>query len=89
MQVRGDTVLVLTRKIDESIVIGDDIVIKVVSVEDGKVKLGISAPKDMSIHRHEVYRSIQEENREAVVNKEISIKDLDSILKVKKTSEDD
>ncbi|MBA1334007.1 MAG: Carbon storage regulator [Firmicutes bacterium] len=81
--------LVLTRKIDESIVIGDDIVIKVVSVEDGKVKLGISAPKDMSIHRHEVYRSIQEENREAVVNKEISIKDLDSILKVKKTSEDD
>lgn len=80
--------LILTRKIDESIVIGDDIVIKVISVEDGKVKLGVSAPRDISIHRLEVYQSIQEENREAVIDKEISIKDLDSILKVKKTNEE-
>ncbi len=79
--------LLLTRKIDESIVIGDDIIIKVVSAEDGKVKLGISAPRDVSIHRFEVYLSIQEENRQAAVNKEISMKDLDSLIKTKKIPE--
>jgi carbon storage regulator len=77
-------VLILTRKQDESIVIGEDIIIKVVGVEDGRVKLGISAPKDVSIHRHEVYEAIQQENREAVVNREISIKDLDILIQNKK-----
>ncbi len=76
--------LILTRKQDESIVIGEDIIIKVVGVEDGRVKLGISAPKDVSIHRHEVYEAIQQENREAVVNREISIKDLDILIQNKK-----
>ncbi len=76
--------LLLTRKTDESIVIGDDIVIKVVSAEDGRVKLGISAPGDVSIHRLEVYQSIQEENRQAAVNREISMKDIDGLLNTKK-----
>ena len=46
--------LVLSRKLDESIVIGDDIVIKVVSIDNGVVKLGIEAPKDISIIRDEL-----------------------------------
>ncbi len=57
--------LILTRKKDESIVIGDNIEIKVVAIEDGKVKLGISAPKNIEIHRKEIFLEIQEENKKA------------------------
>lgn len=57
--------LVLTRKIDEGIIIDDDIRIVVVEVRDRQVKLGIEAPKKRAIHREEVYLKIQEENRAA------------------------
>ncbi|ASF40432.1 carbon storage regulator [Halobacillus halophilus] len=57
--------LILNRKAGESIRIGDDIEIKVVSVEGGQVKVGIEAPRNVSIHRQEIYASIQEENAEA------------------------
>ena len=87
MPVRGLAMLILTRKKDESIVIGNDIVIKVVDIEEGRVRLGISAPGDVSIHRHEVYDAIQKENREAAINREISIKDLDMLVKSKKLKE--
>ena len=55
--------LVLTRKVNESINIGDDIVIKVVEIEKNKVKLGIEAPKSVSVYRHEVYLKIKEEKK--------------------------
>ncbi len=54
--------LVLTRKVGEKINIGDDIVITIVEVSKGSVRLGVSAPKQIAIHRHEVYEKIQEEN---------------------------
>lgn len=54
--------LVLTRKRDESIIIGDHIVITVVDIHEGKVRLGIEAPKEVSVHREEVYDAIQREN---------------------------
>ncbi len=57
--------LVLTRKTGEAIQIGDDIEISVVSVKGDQVKLGINAPKNVEIHRKEIYLSIQEENAEA------------------------
>jgi carbon storage regulator len=57
--------LILTRKIDESLIIGDDIEIKVIKIEDGKVKLGISAPKNIDIHRKEIYDMIVNENKKA------------------------
>ncbi|WP_082233355.1 carbon storage regulator CsrA [Halobacillus massiliensis] len=57
--------LVLNRKEGESVRIGDDILLKVVSVEGGQVKLGIQAPKDIDIHRQEIYEAIQRENAEA------------------------
>jgi len=54
--------LVLARKLDESIVIGDNIVIKVVSIENGVVKLGIDAPRDISIIRDELIKEVTEKN---------------------------
>lgn len=57
--------LILSRKEDESIMIDGSIEVKIISIEDGKVKLGISAPKDVEIHRKEIYLQIQEENKNA------------------------
>ncbi|MHC1623165.1 MAG: carbon storage regulator CsrA [Candidatus Methanospirareceae archaeon] len=53
--------LVLTRKIGERIVIGDDVFVSVVDIREDKVRLGITAPKEMTIHREEVYNAIKRE----------------------------
>ena len=53
--------LVLSRYKDESIMINDDIEIMVIKVQGNKVMLGITAPRDVAVHRKEVYRKIQEE----------------------------
>ncbi|WP_027965380.1 carbon storage regulator CsrA [Halalkalibacillus halophilus] len=57
--------LVLTRKVGESIQIGDDIELKVVAVDGDQVKLGIDAPRHIDIHRSEIYQQIISENKEA------------------------
>lgn len=57
--------LVLTRKVNEAIQIGDDIEIKVLSVSGDQIKIGIEAPKHVEINRKEIYLSIQEENNKA------------------------
>lgn len=57
--------LVLSRHRDESIMIGDDIVITIVDIRGDKVRLGIDAPTDVPVHRQEVYEAIQRENRNA------------------------
>lgn len=57
--------LVLSRQRDESIIIGDNIVVTVVDVRGDKVRLGIEAPREVSVHRREVYEAIQRENRQA------------------------
>jgi carbon storage regulator len=54
--------LVLARKQDESIVIGDDIIVKVVSIDKGVVKLGIDAPSDVSIVRNELLEDVKDSN---------------------------
>lgn len=59
--------LVLSRKKNETIVIQDQIEVTVLGIEGDTVRLGISAPKTIDIFRKEVYLSIQESNREAVV----------------------
>jgi carbon storage regulator len=55
--------LVLSRQRDESIIIGDNIVVTIVDVRGDKVKLGIEAPQSVSVHRREVYEAIQRENQ--------------------------
>ena len=57
----GTAMLVLSRKQDEKIIIGDSITLMVISIQGDKVRLGIEAPKDVSIHREEVYQAIQRE----------------------------
>lgn len=57
--------LVLSRTRDESIIIGDNVVVTVVDVRGDKVKLGIEAPQDISVHRREVYEAIRRENQQA------------------------
>jgi carbon storage regulator len=54
--------LVLSRQRDESIIIGDNIVVTIVDVRGDKVRLGIEAPREVSVHRREVYEAIQREN---------------------------
>lgn len=53
--------LVLSRKKDEKIVIGDQITLMVIDIRGDKVRLGIEAPKDVAVHRQEVYEAIQKE----------------------------
>ncbi len=55
--------LVLTRRINQSIKIGDDIEITVVEVRGDQVRLGVAAPRDVAVHRKEVYLQIQQENK--------------------------
>lgn len=57
--------LVLSRKKNESIMIGDDIEIVVIEIKGDQIKLGVKAPKNVTVHRAEVYEEIQAENRKA------------------------
>ncbi len=57
--------LILTRKIGESIIIGDDIVVKVIETGKNNIRIGIDAPKEISVLRQEVYESIQQANIES------------------------
>lgn len=58
--------LVLTRKLDEKIMIGDGIVLTVIELRNDSVRIGIEAPKDVKVHRAEVVDAVSEENRSAV-----------------------
>ncbi|WP_040191245.1 carbon storage regulator CsrA [Clostridium culturomicium] len=60
--------LVINRKKDESILIGDDIEIKVTKIEDGSVKIAISAPREVTILRKEILDKVKEENKNAMSN---------------------
>ena len=57
--------LVLSRQRDESIVIGEDIVVTIVDIRGDKVRLGIEAPTEVPVHRREVFEAIQQENLRA------------------------
>ena len=73
--------LALTRKKDESIIIGDNIEIKILDITGDRVRLGIEAPQDIAIHRQEIYMQIQEENRAASRNKLNTIRTLKDVFK--------
>ncbi len=63
--------LVLTRKENESIMIGDSIEVKLLDVKEHQVKIGIAAPKHIAVHRKEVYLAIQAENKQAAAPTEV------------------
>lgn len=70
--------LILTRKKDQSVIVNDNIEITIVDIQGDQVRLGIDAPKDVSIHRKEIYLEIQEENKKAALATNV---DLDKIFK--------
>lgn len=74
--------LVLTRKLKESIMIGDNIEISILDIKGDQVKIGITAPKEVSIHRKEVYLDIQEENKAASLVRDQNL-DLSFLKKLK------
>ncbi|OOM77920.1 hypothetical protein CLPUN_20930 [Clostridium puniceum] len=73
--------LIITRKKGESLMIGDDIEITISKIEDGSVKIGINAPKKITILRKELYEQVKEENRQAI---NVDMKLLKNIKKNKK-----
>jgi carbon storage regulator len=75
--------LVLSRQRDETIMIGDDIEITIVDIRGDKVRLGITAPATIPVHRKEVYDAIQRENREAA---RMKMDDLGSLPKAGRPS---
>lgn len=65
--------LVLTRKTGETLMLGEDIQVKVISIDGDQVKIGIEAPKSLKIYRQEVYEAIQRENEAALENIDLTI----------------
>ncbi|MDH4199491.1 MAG: carbon storage regulator CsrA [Spirochaetia bacterium] len=74
--------LVLSRKINESIIVGENIEILIVEIKGDQVKLGINAPKSVSVYRGEIYQAIQDENKEAA--KSMLTDDVGKLLQKKK-----
>ncbi len=72
--------LVLARKLNESIVVGDNIIIKVISIDKGVVKLGVEAPKEISIVRNELLEDVKDLNIAA--SKEVELDDLNLLSKI-------
>lgn len=73
--------LVLTRKRDESIIIGDDIKVTIVEVRGDQVKIGIDAPRSIPVHREEIYQEIQAENRRAALGRDSGDFSLDDVVR--------
>ena len=77
--------LILTRKLGESITIGDDVRITIIEVKGKQVKLGVEAPQQTTVHREEIYQRIQEENRMAALISPVHLKKVgDFWKKIKK-----
>jgi carbon storage regulator len=56
--------LILTRKVGQRIIIGDDIIIEILGIKTNQARVGVIAPKELPVHREEIYMKIQKENRE-------------------------
>jgi carbon storage regulator len=72
--------LVLTRRAGESVMIGDDIVITVLEARGDVIRLGIQAPRDVQVHREEVWKELQAVNREAASPTEDAVQALNRML---------
>jgi len=81
--------LVLSRKTNESIIIGDDVEVKIVEVKGDYVKLGITAPRCIPVHRKEIYEAIQRENLKATETRVTDLTQLDDLFKRKEKKKKD
>lgn len=72
--------LILSRKTGQSLIIGDDVEIKIVSIDGDNVKIGISAPKDVTVMRKELLE-VKDENKKAINIDKSSLKKLEKIIK--------
>jgi carbon storage regulator len=68
--------LILTRKHNESIMVGDNIEIVVLEIKGDQIKLGVQAPKNVKVHRGEVYKEIQDENKQAANSNRVNFEEL-------------
>ena len=80
-------VLILSRKLNESIVIDGRITVKIVRVDGEVVKLGITAPMDVPVHRQEIYEEIQKNNQEALTQGRAAVSALPKVTKPKNSAE--
>ncbi|GAA2550133.1 hypothetical protein GCM10010435_20090 [Winogradskya consettensis] len=76
--------LVLTRRAGESVMIGDTIVITVLEARGDVIRIGIQAPRDVQVHREEVYKELQDANREAASPNEDAVRALTEMLDPRK-----
>lgn len=76
--------LILSRKIDEKIQIGDNIIITLIDVHGEQVKIGVEAPKSVKVFRQEVYQAIQNENKAAVLEQSENKKTIDAVSELSK-----
>ncbi len=81
--------LVLARKINQSIMINDDVEVMILDVQGEQVKLGLKAPRSVKIFRKEVYESIQRENIAALKSEAQKLDDVSELLKKKKEGKND
>lgn len=80
--------LILTRKLGESITIGDNIRVSVLGIRGRQVRLGIEAPSDVVVHREEIYVKIQEENRKAAKSTKGDLMGMVKMIKGRISGED-
>ena len=73
--------LVLTRRAGESVIIGDDVVITVLEARGDVIRIGIQAPRDVQVHREEVYKELQQANREAASPTEDAVEAVNRMLR--------
>jgi carbon storage regulator len=75
--------LILTRKSGEGIRIGDSITLRIIEVRGNQVRVGVEAPKNISVHREEIYELIQAQNKLAAESSPATPEELNSILKLR------
>jgi carbon storage regulator len=76
--------LILTRKLGETITIGDDIKITLIDIKGKSIRLGIEAPAHVTVHRQEIYLAIQEQNMRAASIEDLTIEDIEKHFQEKR-----